>query len=62
MEQDDRKHYEKTGREDGFMMSLQCPSCDWIWGDSYACEVEKAVPRCPKCSHEPVLVLKIYAV
>jgi ssDNA-binding Zn-finger/Zn-ribbon topoisomerase 1 len=45
-----------------FMMSLQCPSCDWIWSDSFTCRVENLTPRCPKCSHEPVLALKIYGV
>jgi ssDNA-binding Zn-finger/Zn-ribbon topoisomerase 1 len=45
-----------------FMMSLQCPSCDWIWSDSFTCRVENLTPRCPKCSHGPVLALKVYGV
>ena len=59
----EHKEQDKSTKEDnGFMLSLQCPSCDWIWSKTFSCSVESATPRCNKCSHEPVLVLKIYAV
>lgn len=57
---------EERGREAGdrtaIMLSLQCPACDWIWGFSFPCEIQGTNPRCPKCAHQPVLVLKVYSV
>lgn len=51
-----------AGGDSDFMLSLQCPSCDWIWSETFSCSLGNIIPRCGKCSHEPVLVLRIYAV
>jgi len=55
-----REQAERDNGNDGFMLSLQCPSCEWIWSEEINCSLETAIPRCPECSHEPVLILKIY--
>lgn len=40
-------------------LSLQCPSCSWEWSDYLDCDSNYLTPACPKCFHQPVLILKI---
>jgi NAD-dependent SIR2 family protein deacetylase len=58
----DREQAGQDNGNGGFMLSLQCTSCEWIWSESFSCALETAVPRCPECAHEPVLILKLYTM
>ncbi len=62
MGEQDAGHREFEAEESTIMLSLQCPSCDWIWGSPIPCEIQGVCPRCPQCAHQPVLVLKVYSI